>query len=91
MKAFYDGTWTKAVKHELIDRDMRVSDLAAEIGRTRAHVSQVVNGKLYSLPTIADICDALGIQDPAQMETQTQRQTEDVTDRMMDAFNEMIG
>lgn len=44
--------WSKAVKIELVKRDMDVTDLAEAIGLCRPYVSGVVNARAYA-PEIA--------------------------------------
>lgn len=75
-KAYYDGRWSKAVRHALIDMDMGVNDLALEVGRTRVHVSQVINSRCYSKPTIIAICNILDILDPDTMDRVKQEEQE---------------
>ena len=95
-KSYYDGTWTKAVRHALIDLDMGVNDLAREIGRTRVHVSQTINARGYSAPTIKAICNALDIDDPdtmdreAAQETQEQPEPEPEADDLYAAFEALL-
>ena len=57
--------WCKEVKHELIDRDMSISDLASMIGKTRQYTSAIVNGRIYSEPTVKEISDVLNIKETA--------------------------
>ena len=73
-KSYYDGRWNKEVRHALIDLDMGVNDLAHEIGRTRVHVSQVINSRCYSVPTIKAICNVLDIDDPDTLDKQAARE-----------------
>ncbi len=53
--------WCKAVQKELIDRDWSIYDLAAKLGKSRQFVSGVVNGRIYSEPTVKEISDLLNI------------------------------
>ena len=57
--------WCKQVKAELIYRDMTVGELAEIIGKTREYTSAVVNGRVYSEPTVKVISDVLNIKVPA--------------------------
>lgn len=57
--------WCKQVKIELINRDMAVGELAKEIGKSREYTSAVVNGRIYSEPTVKAISDVLNIQETA--------------------------
>ena len=40
--------WCKDVKHQLIERDMDVNDLAEAIGISRVYVSEIINGRRYA-------------------------------------------
>lgn len=53
--------WGKAVKKELIDRDMSVTDLANKLGLSREYVSSVLNGRLRSEHIKEQILDRLGM------------------------------
>lgn len=55
--------WCKAVKIELIERDMTIADLAERIGHQRTYVSAVINGRVISEPVIKLICDELNLKD----------------------------
>ncbi len=57
--------WCKAVKVEMIKRDMTVNDLAERIGRTREYTSGIVNGRNYSEPAVKAISDVLNITETA--------------------------
>lgn len=59
------SSWCKQAKKELIDRDMTITDLANQIGKTREYTSAVINGRAYSEPTVKAISDALNITDTA--------------------------
>lgn len=39
--------WSKAIKHEMIDRDMDVNDIAAKFHWTPQYVSALINGRIY--------------------------------------------
>lgn len=58
--------WCKQVKHELIDRDMTISDLAEQVGITRQYASEIVNGRRYSEPAVKAISDFLNVAETAQ-------------------------
>ena len=91
-KSYYDGSWTKAVRHALIDKDMTIIDLAHEIGRTRVHVSQTINARGYSAPTIKAICNVLDIDDPDTMDKQAAQETPEPEehDDLYAAFEAML-
>lgn len=55
--------WCKRVKHEMIDRDINVKELAEDIGMARAYVSSVINGRVVSEPAIKKISSYLGVPD----------------------------
>lgn len=48
--------WSKDVKKALIDKDMTMNDLAAEIGKSQAVISSVVGGR-YSNSTYKEIVE----------------------------------
>ena len=85
-KSYYDGRWNKEVRHALIDLDMGVNDLAHEIGRTRVHVSQVINSRCYSVPTIKAICNVLDIDDPDTMDREAAQQTPETPEEHDDLY-----
>lgn len=91
-KSYYDGTWRKAVKHAMVDLDWGVNDLAAETGRSRVHISQTLNGKSYSIPTIKAICNVLDIDDPDTLDKQAAQETPEPegTDDLYAAFEAML-
>ena len=88
-KAYYDGTWRKAVRHELVEREWGVNDLAAEVCRSRVHISQTLNGKSYSIPTIKAICNVLGVDDPETMDRQAEYKQQSEDD-LLAAFEAMV-
>ncbi len=55
--------WSKAVKIEMIKQDLTITDVAVKLHKTRPYISAIVNGRLYSAPTIKDISDLLNIPD----------------------------
>lgn len=57
--------WCKEVKKIMIDRDMTVSELAEGIGKTREYTSAIINGRVYSEPTVKEISDYLNIEESA--------------------------
>lgn len=57
--------WCKLVKHELINRDMSITELAEAIGLTRQYTSGIVNGRIYAEPAVKLISDVLNIPDTA--------------------------
>jgi len=89
-KSYYDGRWNKEVRHALIDLDMGVNDLAHEIGRTRVHVSQVINSRCYSVPTIKAICNVLDIDDPDTLDKQAAPETPEEHDDLYAAFEALL-
>lgn len=54
--------WCKAAKIELVKRDMSITELAEKIGKTREWTSAVVNGRVYSEPTMKEISNYLNIE-----------------------------
>lgn len=54
--------WTRArINRELKTRGLRQSDLVRRIGKSQSLVSEVVSGKLKSLPVAQVIAAALGL------------------------------
>ena len=50
--------WSKNVKKALIDKDMTMNDLAAEVGKSQAVISSVIGGR-YSNSTYKDIVEKI--------------------------------
>lgn len=61
--------WCKAVQIALIEHDMSVNDLAVAIGKTREYTSAIVNGRVYSTPTVKAICDYLNLPEETRSTT----------------------
>ena len=57
--------WCKQVKCELTVRDMKISDLANEVGMSKNYTSAIVNGRVYSEPAIRTISEFLNISQTA--------------------------
>lgn len=57
--------WCKAVKIEMLKRDMTVNELAERISRTREYTSGIINGRIYSEPAVKAISDVLNITETA--------------------------
>ena len=55
--------WCKEAKNTMIDRDLEVNDLAAELGMSRPYVSSILNGRVYSPVAVKKISDYLHIPD----------------------------
>lgn len=55
--------WCKEAKKTMIDRDLEVNDLAAELGMSRPYVSSILNGRAYSPVAVKKISDYLHIPD----------------------------
>lgn len=55
--------WCKAAKITLIERDIKVNDLAEAVGYTRNYVSQILNGQKYSVKAVRAISDYLDLPD----------------------------
>lgn len=55
--------WSQAVKIEMIKRNLSVSDIAKQIGKTREYTSRVIHGRTYAEPTMKQISDLLNIHD----------------------------
>ena len=55
--------WCKEAKITMIDRDLEVNELAAELGMSRPYVSSILNGRVYSPVAVKKISDYLHIPD----------------------------
>ena len=55
--------WSKAVKKEMIERDMSIKDVAEALGMAREYVSAVINGRVYSESAVKKISDYLNIEE----------------------------
>ncbi len=55
--------WCKEAKKTMIDRDLEVNELAAELGMSRPYVSSILNGRVYSPVAVKKISDYLHIPD----------------------------
>ena len=52
---------SKRIKHQLIERDMSIGELATEAKLSREYTSSVVNGRVKSPTAMRAICDVLDI------------------------------
>ena len=60
--------WTrKRINRELAARGLRQADLVQRIGKSQSLVSEVVSGKLKSLPVALVIAEALGVRSPHEI------------------------
>ena len=57
--------WAKAVKKELIERNMSVTNLAEAAGLNRVYVSAVLSGRIISESAKNKILAALGLENEA--------------------------
>mgnify|MGYP004488805833 FL=1 len=55
--------WCKNAKIEMINRDIKTTELARALGMNRSYVSSILNGRVYSVPAVKKISDYLGIAD----------------------------
>ena len=55
--------WCKSAKIAMIQQDLEVQDLAEKLGMNRCYVSSILNGRVYSPPSVKRISDFLGIAD----------------------------
>ena len=53
--------WCKEVKKAMIDRDMSIADLAAELNLSSAYVTRIINGTFIILETKKRISKYLDI------------------------------
>ena len=61
--------WCKDVKHQLIERDMDVNDLAEAIGISRVYVSEIINGRRYAPEMAKKIASFLEVETAYQVIT----------------------
>lgn len=61
--------WCKDVKHQLIERDMDVNDLAEAIGISRVYVSEIINGRRYAPDMAKKIASFLEVETKYQVIT----------------------
>ena len=61
--------WCKDVKHQLIERDMDVNDLAEVIGIYRVYVSEIINGRRYAPEMAKKIASFLEVETAYQVIT----------------------
>lgn len=55
--------WCKTVKKKLIDMDLSINDLAADLGMGRSYLSSIINGRVYSPVAVKKISSYLRISD----------------------------
>ncbi len=56
------GAWKKSVKIAMIERDMDMEALAKAVGKSRTHISAVINGRMVAPSSASLISDALNIK-----------------------------
>lgn len=56
--------WCKDVKHELIERDMKVNDLAEAVGISRVYLSEIICGRRIAPEVAERISEFLGVETP---------------------------
>ena len=54
--------WSKRAKMAMIEQDVSVNTLAEDLELSRPYVSSVLNGRVFSLPTMQRISEYLKIQ-----------------------------
>lgn len=59
--------WCKDVKHQLIERDMDVNDLAEAIGISRVYVSEIINGRRFAPDMAKKIASFLEVETEYQV------------------------
>lgn len=42
------SNWSKEVRKKLIDKDMTISELAKQIGKSRSYVTEIISGRVKS-------------------------------------------
>ena len=56
------SAWEKAIRHELLDRNMNMSDLAEELGVSVTYLYDVINDNRKATDLRQKINDFLGIE-----------------------------
>lgn len=56
------SAWEKQIRKALIDRDMKVSDLATELGVSAAYIYDIINGSRKATEVRQKINDYLNIE-----------------------------
>lgn len=62
MKKTENLPWSKRVKIAMLQKDMSQAELAQKVGRTRAYVANIINGRIVSPPTMRLISDVLNVE-----------------------------
>ena len=55
-------SWSKRIKIAMLEKDMSQAELAERVGRTRAYVANIINGRIVSPPTMRLISDVLNVK-----------------------------
>ncbi len=58
--------WCKLARCEMIQKDLRVDDVASGTGMSRPYVSSILNGRVTSEPGVKRISSFLGIPDTVE-------------------------
>ena len=61
----YYPQWCSEVKKALVDRDMKINELAGVLGYSRPHVTKAVNGRISASDDLVErISTFLGVRNP---------------------------
>ncbi|MGG1643007.1 helix-turn-helix domain-containing protein [Paenibacillus sp. NRS-1782] len=56
-------TFTKDIKHALIEKDMNPSDLARQSGYSPQHINNLLKGeKRWNVDSMQKVCEVLGLE-----------------------------
>lgn len=61
--------WSKAIKHEMIDRDMDFHDIAKEFHWTPQYASGLVNGRFYFIEPVNRLSVFFNVEIPPEKST----------------------
>lgn len=61
--------WSKAIKHEMIDRDMDCKDIALKFHWTPQYVSALINGRVYYGDPVNKLSQFFNVEIPPENAT----------------------
>lgn len=61
--------WSKAIRHEMIDRDMDIKDVAEEFHWTSQYTSNVINGIAYYQKAVVRLSHYFNVEVPQENAT----------------------
>lgn len=63
------SAWSKAIKHEMIDRDMDFNDIALKFHWTPQYVSALINGRVYFCDPVNRLSQFFNVDIPPENAT----------------------